>query len=101
MPRPRKVVTGMTFGRLTILQDIGHGKNPEVVCRCSCGKEVTLLKHNVLGGNTTSCGCFRSERVSARMKSRPRKVKQKVPVVSDSWALDNDERDEFLDELRY
>jgi hypothetical protein len=76
MPRPKRDVVGKTFGRLTVLRDDGHGKNPEIVCRCSCGKEVTLLKHNVLGGNTASCGCFRAESSGARRKAAALKVNE-------------------------
>lgn len=83
MPRRRTDRTGEVHGRLTILEDTDTGKNPKVRCRCSCGAVVTMLKHNVLRGNTASCGCLRSESVRKRMTgwgSRRRTEGAREPV---------------------
>lgn len=32
-------------------------------CKCSCGKEKSILASSLSGGKTLSCGCLRNERV--------------------------------------
>lgn len=72
-PKKWQKLIGMVFGRLTVL---GYaGKNDErnrklVTCRCSCGFYVDLLSATFRGGQTTSCGCRRSEVVAASNVAR-------------------------------
>ena len=35
-------------------------------CRCSCGKEKTVLKSNLYSGKSKSCGCYRAETIVKR-----------------------------------
>jgi hypothetical protein len=53
---------GRKFGKLTILS-VSRKRNKwrhiSVRCRCSCGKRVTVLTHNVTSGGTRSCGHLR------------------------------------------
>lgn len=91
MPRPRRDITGQVFERITILEDKDHGKNPEVVCQCSCGKKFKAKKHNVLRGNTRSCGCLRAE------KARDRRLKS-VIGVTDKVKEHPYNKEVFLDE---
>jgi len=52
---------GDTFGRLTLLEQIGtKGKSAIWRCRCECGNETTVNSSN-LGWDTQSCGCIRRE----------------------------------------
>lgn len=65
-------LTGKRFGRLLVL-----AQNPEPYvsprgikttrwdCICDCGNRVTVLRNQLTGGSSTSCGCFRKERVRA------------------------------------
>jgi hypothetical protein len=54
--------TGNTYGRLTVLRFEGMQKGqPYFVCRCDCGKEVSVRGANLRSGNTTSCGCSRKK----------------------------------------
>lgn len=69
MARPRRDITGQTFGRLVVTKDNDGGKNPYVKCKCSCGRLFTALKHNVTRGNTKSCGCLRSEASAERARN--------------------------------
>lgn len=91
MPRKRTDTTGQKYGRLTVTEDSEGGKNPKVVCRCECGTVVTVLKHNVIRGNTTSCGCARSEKMRKVMKAiradAPKKVQAPVidPLIEDEY----------------
>ena len=56
---------GQTFGKLTVLRENGRDKHNKVLwlCRCECGNEVTVRGGHLRNENTTSCGCYRRERV--------------------------------------
>lgn len=60
-------ITGSRFGRLTVVargQNIGSRATWE--CLCDCGNTITSITNNLKRGNTTSCGCFRTEESVAR-----------------------------------
>lgn len=64
---PRKDLLNQKFGRLTAIEWIGQGKWR---CQCDCGNIVDVKSGNLISGNTTSCGCYQSQRASeARFKS--------------------------------
>lgn len=53
-------LTGKTFGEFTVLGRDGMGsRNGNVywLCRCSCGKEVSVAGTLLVCGRKTSCGC--------------------------------------------
>lgn len=57
-----KNMTGKTFGMLTVLyrdNDQGGGKKPVVkwICKCECGKMISVKGDNLRSGHTISCGC--------------------------------------------
>lgn len=55
-------ITGMTFGRLTVLGQAGVVKNKMTWrCRCVCGNEVVVAGVSLRSGNTISCGCYNRE----------------------------------------
>ena len=58
-----KDMTGMVFGRLTVLRREGTSKNGFALwrCKCKCGNEVVVVGGNLRSGNTTSCGCYHNE----------------------------------------
>lgn len=54
----REDVTGKKFGRLTALYfDESRKPNTHWMCRCDCGKEVSVRLQNLKTGETQSCGC--------------------------------------------
>lgn len=61
---------GQRFGRLVVLRDSQQRKNGCVIweCQCDCGKTTYVVHRNLINGNTTSCGCLRSELASQRKK---------------------------------
>lgn len=65
-----KDLSGMTFGRLTVIKEAGRTKGNKVKweCKCQCGNVVIATSSNLTGGLTKSCGCYRKER-SSKMKS--------------------------------
>lgn len=63
MPAPRDV-SGMRFGRVTIIENVGQAAR----CQCDCGQEFQARTSAVTTGHTKSCGCYR-----AAKKHAPRK----------------------------
>lgn len=58
-------VVGLTFGRLTIIEELKDFTPRKVRCLCECGREITVSKTDVMFGHTKSCGCLQRERTSA------------------------------------
>ena len=65
-----KDLTGMTFGRLKVIERVENHKNRHVMWLCECQCEEKTLRvvdsEHLLSGHTKSCGCL------AREKSRER-----------------------------
>lgn len=61
----RKInIIGKTFGRLLVLSEENIKYTYIVKCKCECGNIIKVLKHNLIRGNTKSCGCLQKEVVS-------------------------------------
>ena len=65
-------MTGKKFGRLTVLRRDTEKKARRAywIVRCDCGKECSVSGGGMRDGNITSCGCYRREAASQRMKQR-------------------------------
>lgn len=75
MAHPIHDLTGMRFGRLTVIErgpDYVHETmrpymKPEAKriarwwCRCDCGNTALVIRNNLISGASTSCGCKRRE----------------------------------------
>lgn len=71
MAQMRKAsLVGRIFGRLTVLAFAGRGSGGRDLwlCRCECGKQVTVRGNN-LEASTKSCGCLSVEQIVARHKT--------------------------------
>jgi len=64
-------LTGLTFGRLTVLgQDkTDKTKNSKWFCVCDCGIKTTVCRPGLIQNHTRSCGCLKMERLVARVKT--------------------------------
>lgn len=54
-------LVGMRFGRLSVIQkDVRKGNNGQsyYICKCDCGKVVSVVANNPRSGHTKSCGCI-------------------------------------------
>lgn len=93
MARQRRDISGQKFGRLTVIGDVDGGKNPTVQCRCECGRFITVCKHNLVRGNTRSCGCLRSETAGRyrRKRAAPRKYAKPDQEPMIPVPIDDDE----------
>jgi hypothetical protein len=71
-----EVLTGQRFGRLTVVSYFGRRKkNTYWTCLCDCDTSLVVGASNLKREFTTSCGCLRREKLSARsvhgMKATP------------------------------
>lgn len=59
-------LTGMTFGRLTVLKRVENSKNGHArfLCRCDCGNETIVSGDDLKRGHSQSCGCLNREKIS-------------------------------------
>lgn len=65
-------LTGQTFGRLTAVEPAGRDGRGALLYRCTCscsGREVIVRAYNLSRGNSQSCGCIRSEKSGARVRT--------------------------------
>lgn len=61
-PANFKDLSGLTFGRLTVLSHVPNGSGrTKWLCRCACGTEKTVLGADLKHGKTKSCGCLSSD----------------------------------------
>ena len=68
----RLKLEGRRFGRLVVLRfdkihrfPSGLGKS-RWMCKCNCGKEISVLGSSLTSGNTTSCGCANVDAIRER-----------------------------------
>ena len=66
-------LSGQRFGRLVALtrttQKCGALNLTAWHCKCDCGNEKIIGTNSLRQGRSTSCGCYRNERVSAAKKT--------------------------------
>ena len=76
-------ISGMRFGRLTVLCRAGTAKGwqPTWLCRCDCGQEVVVLGVNLRFDRTKSCGCFQQQQRRMRAKDVSGQVFGKLRAV--------------------
>lgn len=60
MARKRKDLTGLVFGRLTVMQPIAN-IGTKWLCNCECGSKAIILSSALTRGDNRSCGCLRRE----------------------------------------
>ena len=60
-----KDISGQKFGKLTVIKRIGKyqsetSKSNDIIylCKCDCGKDVSILRSNLINHTTQSCGCL-------------------------------------------
>ena len=54
----------MRFGRLTVERMIyKKGEHTKAVCKCDCGNTIEVVATYLTSGDTTSCGCYKAERI--------------------------------------
>lgn len=58
-----KDLSGLQFGRLTVLKRVENNKNgtAQWLCECSCGNTTVVTSSRLNRGITRSCGCYSKE----------------------------------------
>lgn len=57
-------LTGQRFERLVVVERAENkGRDAAWLCRCDCGKLVTVRGHDLVRGKQKSCGCFNTEKL--------------------------------------
>lgn len=58
-----KDLTGMQFGRLTVIKyiDTNKRRRAEWQCKCICGNEKIIACNYLINGESKSCGCLIKE----------------------------------------
>lgn len=67
-----KDITGMKFGRLTVLR-LSHKDNRKEchwLCKCECGNQKVVSGNKLRSGNTKSCGCLQKEFLDGRLRRK-------------------------------
>lgn len=72
MPRLALDLVGRRFERLTVVSFFTKSKSgsAQYNCQCDCGKTTIKLGHNLVTGNTKSCGCLRKESVKTKFRGK-------------------------------
>ena len=69
-----KDLTGMKFGRLTVIslnEEITRQKKRAYWnCKCECGNEIIARGDSLRSGNTMSCACYKDEMSSKKFKEK-------------------------------
>lgn len=75
-PKTFKDLTGQKFGKLTVLYRDENDRTGHVkwVCRCDCGKTISVYKDALLDGRQTSCGCQRIKLVQTEEYRQSRRL---------------------------
>ena len=79
-----KDLTGMKFGRWTVVSFAKYDNGARWNCICDCGTKKTVNASSLIFGSSQSCGCLNKEKTSARMKKQdnPQKIRaMKITVV--------------------
>lgn len=64
--------SGKQFGELYVLQKVEDSHPPKYLCKCSCGREITVLQKELSSGKKTHCGCKTIKKKYIPAKRLPR-----------------------------
>lgn len=66
-----KDMTGLTFGRLSVVARAGSGAHGQARwrCACECGGTIDVDGYNLRNGYTKSCGCLKREASAANSRA--------------------------------
>lgn len=63
-------LSGQRFGRLVVVERVGSRRTyTEWLCICDCGEKHLAVSADLRSGHINSCGCYRSESISARFSA--------------------------------
>jgi hypothetical protein len=64
----KKDLTGLKFGKLTVIKELDERKNGRIVwqCQCECGNICDVIAGNLITNHTLSCGCMKEIDLSGK-----------------------------------
>lgn len=67
-------LSGMRFGRLVAVEDVGRNKYKYRLwrCKCDCGNEIIVTTNLLQRGKTKSCGCYKIDKATTHGQSKTR-----------------------------
>jgi len=81
-------ITGMKFGRWTVIRKVKSKSRTRWLCRCECGTEKEIQGAGITSGRSKSCGCLRAELpMTNLLKSVTRHGKTNTPTWKSWWAM--------------
>ncbi len=85
-----KDLTNLVFGRLTVIEYAGlkerkSGRRAQWKCLCSCGKVLNVVGSDLLRGGSTSCGCYKNEKIGKLNLTHGQQRKGKRTSEHRSW----------------
>lgn len=59
-----KDLSGLRFGKLTVIEQAGHDRYNKILwrCKCDCGNETITHGRDLVNGHCKSCGCLLNEK---------------------------------------
>ena len=95
MDKKIKDISGRVFGKLKVVEFYDRDKikkRTKWKCQCECGKEVVVDLKNLMSGNSKSCGCVGSKKISDRNK------KSRIYNINEQYFddVDSEEKAYFL-----
>lgn len=66
LKKERYSIIGSRFGKLTVISKKTSGSHASFLCRCDCGKEITVRGDSLRSGRTVSCGCGKKSDAKAK-----------------------------------
>ncbi len=81
-------LTNKKFERLVVIRHSSVRKGGHIcwLCRCICGKEVTVTSSNLKNNTTRSCGCLRIEKTKQRSTKHGHGGRGKQSTTYVSWS---------------
>lgn len=71
------MLIGKTFGRLTVVENKGLNKYGKTLwlCKCTCGNNIVAIGSSIIIGETKSCGCYKTEKLTKHSLSRSKEYR--------------------------
>jgi hypothetical protein len=81
-----RVVPGMKFNMLTVLEHVGYQAGMKVwKCKCECGNESIVRTSNLTAGHVKSCGCLMTARIKTQMTKHNHAKRGQVSPTYKTW----------------
>lgn len=80
---------GKKFGRLNVVEFVEYSKSGHTgiwLCKCECGKRISVRGNNIKNGHTRSCGCFQDETKGSHSLRHGHTVGRRFSKTYSTWS---------------